>query len=49
MLDDQERDSILDDQEREEYEVPVLTVLGEVRDFTLGSGNDTAELKTRYW
>lgn len=49
MLGDQERGTTPDAQEREQYEVPMLMVLGEVKDFTLGSGNDTAELKTHYW
>lgn len=41
MIEDHEQDL--------EYEVPEVTVLGTVADFLLGSGSDTAELRTHYW
>lgn len=36
-------------QDEDRYEPPALTMLGTVSEFTLGSGDDTAELKTAYW
>ncbi len=37
------------DERDSEYEVPELMVLGTMAEFLLGSGSDTAELKTHYW
>lgn len=40
--------AVIRSQDQEPYEIPSLTVLGNVTEITLGSGKDTAELKVWY-